>query len=600
MVMPRLRPRPAAAAGLLLIIILAASCLPPLPKTDLTAEPSGLSWAARALSRMTLEEKIGQMLVVRAGGSFANAESETVRNLESMVARLKVGGLTVFAGQVLETAWLVNHLQELAEVPLLVSSDYERGAANRVEGATLFPPLMAIGATDSEELAFQMGRITAVEGRAMGIHQVLAPVVDVNINPQNPIINTRSIGEDPEQVARLARAFILGCQQNGMLATAKHFPGQGDTDIDTHLNLAVIRGGRERLEKVELYPFRRLVEAGVLSIMTGHLIVPALDPTAGQPATLSPVILTGLLRNEIGFKGLIVTDAMDMGAITTLLPAGEAAVRAVEAGVDMVLLPLQPQEAARALIEAVRSGRIPLHRINSSVRRILNIKARLGLHRQNLVPLERLPEIIGSPDNRRWATRAFEDSLTLVRNEGPVLPLADDRRKIAVLSLSSDEDDYFAGRTFIQEVVKRRPDTAFSYADAHTCAAEIQAGLEKARQADAVAVALFSNLRDKKGTVGLNPAHVQAVKDLAAVQKNMVVLSFGSPYFLQEFPEIPCYLCAYKASSESQQVAARALFGEIDLKGRLPVSLPGFYERGHGLQLLEKPGPGAMDEEEHF
>jgi len=597
--MRRLRPRP-AAAGLLLIIILAASCLPPLPKTDLTAEPSGLSWAARTLSRMTLEEKIGQMLVVRAGGSFANAESETVRNLESMVARLKVGGLTVFAGQVMETAWLINHLQKLADVPLLISSDYERGAANRVEGATLFPPLMAIGATDSEELAFQMGRITAVEGRAMGVHQALAPVADVNINPRNPIINTRSVGEDPEQVGRLARAFILGCQQYGILATAKHYPGHGDTEIDTHLNLAVIQGDRVRLDNVELYPFRRLVEAGVMSVMTGHLAVPALDPTAGLPATLSPAILTGLLREKLGFRGLILTDAMDMAGITALYPAGEAAVKAVEAGVDMVLLPAQPQEAALALMRAVRSGRIPLHRINSSVRRILNIKARLGLHRQKLVPLERLPEIIGSPEHRQWATRAFEDSLTLVRNEGPVLPLADDRRKIAVLSLSSDEDDYFAGRTFIQEVLKRRPDTVFSYADAHTCAAEIQAGLEKAKQADAVAVALFSNLRDKKGTVGLNPAHIQAVKDLAAVQKNMVVVSFGSPYFFQEFPEVPCYLCAYKSSLESQQAAARALFGELDVKGKLPVSLPGFYERGHGLIISAKPRLLAIDKEEHF
>ena len=587
--MPGLKPRAVSAMALALALVLAVGCAPEMVKMDLSPTPSDLRWAAQTLWRLTLQEKVGQMLVVRAPGSFLNTESESLQNLDSLVTRLKVGGLTVFAGQALETAWLVNHLQKLATVPLLVSSDFERGAANRVEGATLFPPLMAIGAADSEELAFQMGRITAVEGRAMGIHQALAPVADVNINPQNPIINTRSVGEDPEQVARLTRAFLLGCQQNGMLATAKHYPGHGDTDIDTHLNLAVIQGDRERLEKVELYPFRRLVEAGVLSIMTGHLAVPALDPTAGQPATLSPVILIEILRKQLGFQGLIISDAMDMGGITTLLPAGEAAVRAVEAGVDMVLLSPQPQEAGRALVEAVRSGRIPEKRINASVRRILAIKARLGLPRQKLVDLERLPEIIGSPDNRRWAARAFQDSLTLVKNEGAVLPLAEDLRKIAVLSLSSDEDDYFAGRMFVQEIRKRRPEAVFFYADAHTGSSEIEAGLEKAKQAGAALVALFSNLRDRKGTVGLNPAHVQAVKDLAAVQKNLVVVSFDSPYFLQEFPEVPCYLCAYKDSDESQQAAAGALFGEFDIKGRLPVSLPGLYERGHGLPLAARP-----------
>ncbi len=585
----RLIPRTLAAAALAIGLVPGWSCVPAAARLDLTAQPAVGDWAAGTLSRMTLEEKIGQMIMARAGGGYAPTDGENLRGLEFLVKELKIGGLTIFAGQPLETAWLVNHLQALAKIPLLVSSDYERGAANRTQGATLFPPLMAIGATNSEELAFEMGRVTALEGRAMGIHQALAPVADVNVNPRNPIINTRSAGEDPAQVARLARAFVLGCQRNGMLATAKHFPGHGDTEIDTHLNLAVIQADRQRLEQVELLPFRRLVEAGVLAVMTGHLAVPALEPTAGVPATLSSAILTGLLREKFGFRGLILTDALDMGGITLLYPAGEMAVKAVEAGVDIIVLSAQPQEAAQALLAAVRSGRIPEHRINLSAWRILNIKARLGLHRRRLVSLERVPQVVGSPDNRRWATRAFEDSLTLVKNEGPVLPLAEDRRKVAVLSLSSDEDNYFAGRPFIQEVVKRRPDAVFAFADAHTSPAEISAGLEKAKQAEVAVVALFSGLRDKKGTVGLNPGHVQAVKDLAAAQKNLAVVSFDSPYFLQDFPEVACYLCAYKDSPESQQAAAKALFGEIGFKGRLPVSLPGLYELGHGLELPARP-----------
>lgn len=573
------------ASLVLLALLLQGTAPVELPENDLSLTPAGLRWTARTLARMTLEEKVGQMIAIRVNGVFLAADSESMNHLEFLVRDLGAGGAVFFAGQVFETAWLANHLQRQAAVPLLLSSDYEQGAAFRVEGATPFPPLMALGAADSEELAYQMGRITAVEGRAMGIHQALAPVADVNVNPLNPIINTRSVGEDPEQVARLTRAFVLGCQGHGMACTAKHYPGHGDTEVDTHLNLAVLTVGRNRLEQVELWPFRRLVEAGVMSVMTGHLAVPAIDPDAGRPATLSPVLLTEFLRREMRFRGLIVTDAMDMGGITTLLPPGEAAVRAVEAGADMLLLPADPREAARALAEAARAGRIPGHRVDASVRRILNLKSRLGLHREKTVDLERLSSVIGSRDSLLWASRAFESSLTLVKNEGPVLPLGEDRRSVAVLSLSSDEDGYYAGRVFVQEVLKRRKDASFDYADADTDRQKMQAAVEKACRADAILVALFSRLQDRKGTVGLNPLHAQAVREMAASGKSLAVVSFGSPYFLGEFPEAACYVCAYRGSPEAQRAVARALFGETGFTGRLPVSLPGLYSRGHGLTL---------------
>ncbi|MBM3296908.1 MAG: glycoside hydrolase family 3 protein [Candidatus Aminicenantes bacterium] len=573
------------ASLVLLCLLLQGTAPVGLPPNDLTLTPVGRRWASRTLAHLTLEEKIGQMIAVRANGVFHAADGEAMKDLEFLVRDLGVGGAVFFAGQVFETAWLTNHLQRQARIPLLVSSDYERGAANRVEGATDFPPLMALGASDSEELAYQMGRITAVEGRAMGVHQALAPVADVNVNPLNPIINTRSVGEDPEQVARLARAFVLGCQRNGMACTAKHFPGHGDTETDTHLNLAVLTGDRSRLDQVELWPFRRLIDAGVMSVMTGHLSVPALDPEPGRPATLSPALLTELLRGRMRFKGLIVTDAMDMGGITTLLPAGEAAVRAAEAGADMLLLPADPREAVRALLESVRSGRIPEYRINASVKRILDLKARLGLYKEKTVDLERLSSVIGSRDHLFWANRAFESSLTLVKNEGPVLPLAGESGTLAVLSLSSDESDYFAGRVFVQEILKRRRDAGFDFADAHTDPEKVRQSVERAVRADAILVALFSRLQDRKGTVGLNPLHVQAVRDAAASGKRLAVVSFGSPYFLVEFPEAACYVCAYRSSAEAQRAAVRALFGETGFTGRLPVSLPGLFSRGHGLSL---------------
>lgn len=576
------------SARRLSVLVLLAGLFPGsafLPEGDLSITPAGLRWAARTLSRMSLEEKAGQLLMVRAAGRFLSADSEALANLESLVGDLKVGGVVFFAGQVFETAWLANRLQERAKIPLLMSSDYEQGPGFRVEGATSFPPLMALGAADSEELAYQMGRITAVEGRAMGIHQALAPVADVNVNPLNPIINTRSVGEDPGQVGRLTRAFVRGCQQHGMVGTAKHFPGHGDTDIDTHLDLAVVTADRERLERIELEPFRRLVDAGVLSVMTGHLSVPAVDPTPGRPATLSPVLLTEVLRGQLKFRGLIVTDAMDMGGITKLFPPGEAAVLAVEAGADLVLLPADPNEAARALAEAVRSGRIPERRIDSSVRRILALKARLGLNKKRFVDLERLPEIIGREDHRRWAAWAFEQSLTLVKNEGGILPFGEKAGKIAVLSLSSDEGGTFAGRIFVQEVLKRRKDAMFGYAEAFTDRRKIETMAESARQADAILVALFSRLEDSKGTVGLNPGHAELVRELTSSGKATAVVSFGSPYFLKEFPDAACYICAYRSSPEAQRTAAAAVFGEVGFLGRLPVSLPGLFHRGHGLVL---------------
>jgi len=563
----------------------AARCARLTVKPDLALGPSETRWVDKMIKQMSLEEKVGQMIACRYTGGFFNDDSDYMAGLKDLIVNHKIGGLIIFLGEAYETAHLNNALQGLAKIPLLIASDLERGAGNQITGATLFPTLMALGAANSEELAYKMGRVTAEEGRALGIHMTYAPVVDVNINPDNPIINTRAIGEDPDQVSRLATAFIKGCQEGGMIATAKHFPGHGDTDQDSHSLLPTIRADRERLEKVELYPYKKAFEAGVQAVMVAHLNVPALDPTPNLPSSLSPAIMTELLRKKMGFKGLVVTDAMEMGGVTNSYASTEAALQSILAGVDMVLLPPEPGKVADFLIAAAKSGKLPEARIDESVRRILEVKARLGLHLNKIVDVEALPKKIGTKENLRQAFLTFESAATLVKNERGVLPLSAPGKKFALLSLSSDQGDYFAGRTFADAVKKRAPGTQIFYADATTGKEALDDAFFKAAESDLVVCAVFSSLRAGKGSVGLDPNHVDLIKTLAATGKPVVVLNFGSPYLLKNFPEVDACLCLYRNTPQAQDIAARAIFGEMDVKGKLPISLPGLYLIGQGVEL---------------
>lgn len=578
---------------LLILSWLILSCCLPRPSTEpqplkIGAKPD--PWIEKTLRRLSLEEKIGQLIFVSISGRFYPADSEERQRLFRQVREKKIGGVILFGGEVYETALWLNELQNWAKIPLLVASDLERGAGNQVNGATVFPPLMALGAADSEELAYEMGRITALEARALGVHQTYAPVVDVNINPENPIINTRSVGEDPTWVSRITVSFIKGCQENGLIATAKHFPGHGDTDLDSHTLLPTIAADRERLEKVELLPFKRAIEAGVKSIMTAHLHIPALDSTPGLPATLSPLILTELLRQQFKFQGIIVTDAMTMGGITRSYPPGEAAVRAIKAGADCLLLPPDVDLAMKALKEAAELNEIGPGRIEESVRRILQAKAMLGLHKQKQVDIKALPFRLGRREYGQTAARAFEAAITLVKNENNWLPLDSSKKTIIVLSLSSDPGDYFAGRPLVREVQRRNLQAKEFYADAATGAEELEKAKQMAAEADIIIVGLFSTLRAGKGDVGLNEKHVKFIKELTALQKIMVVISFGSPFFIRNFPEVPVYICAYRNAPQAQTAAVQAIFGEIDVAGKLPVSIPDLFPLGHGLKLTKRTG----------
>ena len=579
--------------GLSLVFgFLLAACAPVLKGPGLVLERRGMRWVESTLSRMSLREKIGQMIACRYTGRFFNTDSEYFNSVKSLIVEHKVGGMILFGGEIYESAHLNNSLQELAQTPLLIAADLERGLGNQLDRAVLFPPLMSLGAARSEELAYEMGRITALEARAVGIHMTYAPVVDVNINPDNPIINTRSFGEDPQMVSALAAAFIRGCQTHGLIATAKHFPGHGDTSEDSHTVLPSVRGDRERLESVELFPFRRVIESGVKAIMTAHLWLPALDPTPDIPATLSEKIMTGLLRKDMGFTGLIVTDALEMGGVTGLFTSEEAAVRAVKAGVDMLLLPPKPIEVIDAILESVRGGDITEVRIDHSVRRILELKAQLGLHVQKTVDIGSLDKVIGQEGHLKQARETFDRSMTLVKNEGPVIPLVKEGGRLAVFSLSSDPGGYFAGSAFMREMRKRAPDMIAFNAEPTTSPLFFEDALkEAADEAEVLVFGLFSRLRSDKGSVDILPRHVEMILAAIGSGKPVVVISFGSPYFYRHFPGVDAYLCAYRYAEEAQASAVRALFGEIDITGRLPVTIKGFYDYGWGLEIRGKRNP---------
>ncbi len=575
-------------AGMAALFIGSSCARLPGPAAAPVLGPPDARWVKKTLGRMTVEEKIGQMIGIRFTGAFRNSDNKALEDLRSLVVEHKIGALILFGGEVYETAELTNALQKLANIPLLFASDFERGAGNQITNATLFPPLMSLGAAGSDELAFEMGRITAIEGRAMGIQMTYAPVVDVNINPDNPIINTRSAGEDPALVSRIGAAFVRGCQANGMIATAKHFPGHGDTAQDSHNLLPTIGADLERLQSVELVPFKAAIEAGVRAVMTAHLFVPALDPTPNLPATLSTAILTELLRGKLGFKGLIVTDAMEMAGITSSYTPEEAAFRAIAAGVDMVLLPPEPARVAAYLASAVRDGRLPVRRLDEAVRRILEAKAGLGLERNRFVDISRISRVVASRPFLKQAAKTFERSVTLVKNGRNTIPLGPaPQKKIVVLSLSSDQGDYFAGRAFAAEVKKRAPDALTFFADGDTGQEELDADLAKCSDAGAVIVALFSKLTSGKGNVDLEPKHQALVNRLVSAQNgpDVAAVSFGSPYFLACIPDVHTYICMYRNTPETQAIAAQAIFGEIDITGKLPVTIPGLFPFGHGLVL---------------
>ncbi len=544
-----------------------------------------VSWADSVLATLSLREKAAQMVWPSVFGDYTSGDSPQWQRLTYYISREKVGGFTISVGSPTEIAAKLNALQAMSDIPLLFGADLESGAGFRAHGgyfipnaidlggAVVSPPEMAIGATGDTTLAFEEGKLTALEGRALGIHIAYAPVLDVNNNPANPVINTRSYGEDPHLVARLGSAFIRGLQSNGMIATGKHFPGHGDTDVNSHLGLPVVTVSRSRLDSVELIPFKAAVNSGVGAMMSFHGAMLALD-SSGVPGTLSSKVLTGLLRNELQFKGIIISDAMDMRGVLNRYGAVEAVKKAVAAGVDILIQPLNVTQTIDAVVAGVQEGLYAQSRLDESVRRILGAKAALGLGKSKLVDLNRLRFIVGDSAHVNTSNRIAEKSITLVKDSLNQVPL-DLPATARILSITvGRRADLSAGVAFNGEISSRFPGLRTEFLMAEDPSADYG---RMERAADSAEVTVVSSYvgQNWDAVSGTAPeAFTNFINHLVSRGRNLIVVSFGNPYLLQQVPDVPVYLVAWGGFQGSQSATARALLGIAAITGRLPISIP--------------------------
>ncbi len=585
----------------------------PAPYTRRASEDA-LRWADAELGKMSLDEKIGQLISVGVNARFLNQGSEEFLALRRQVERNHVGGIILFRGPVYESVHLVNRMQRLARRPLLISADFEAGVGMRFDDTINFPWNMAVGATGEPEFARRQGEATAREARALGVQQIFAPVVDVNNNAANPVINVRSYGEDPAEVARYAAAFVEGAQKGGVIATAKHFPGHGDTSVDSHRGLPVINHERARLDSVELVPFRAAIGAGVGAVMSAHIGLPQIDPTmikplpreaairpsyvdeggeivdesAYLPGTLSPTVLGGILRRDLGFDGLVVTDALDMSGLTIYFRQDEAAVRALLAGADMLLKPADADAAARGVREAVKSGRLTEARVAESARRILAAKYDLGLVKQSVAPLEQIDSLVSTREANALADEIATRAITLVRDDAKLVAGGNFRRakRVLILGITNGEDRAWVANSFASALAEPGRRVEVVVLDARSTEAELSSALEKAGQSEAVVAAMYGRVRSgAANSVGLPEPGVKVLSELLARKIPIVGVSFGNPYLLQSFPALGTYFVAYGDMPSLQRAVARALAGRADVTGKLPISLPGLHPRGTGIQL---------------
>jgi beta-N-acetylhexosaminidase len=577
--------------------------------------PAGEKWAEKTLRGLTLEEKVGQVFMIWCRASFLNVENPEYLEWREDMQKYHVGsfamtvhldGSHLLRSEPYEAAELLNRLQSESKLPLLFAADFERGVSMRLMGTTVFPHAMAFGGDGKAEDAQTFGRITAEEARAIGIHWNFFPDADVNSNPANPVINTRSFGEDPRQVGDLVAAYIKGAHEGGMLTTVKHFPGHGDTATDSHLGVASVTVDRAHLDSIELPPFREAITAGVDSVMVAHVTVPALDPDPNHVATISPVIVSDLLEKQLGFKGIIVTDALDMAGLTHLFAhnIGRAAVEAFKAGNDLLLIPADFHASYNAMLQAVQSGEISRERLDRSVLKILKAKASLGLQDARLVDLNAVAQLVAKPQNLAFGQQVADAAVTLVRDNGKVLPLKslnnrgtakgalpyttiEETHNQVVAVLFSGDVQTDSGRAFAREFCVRIPDAHVIYVDPRIAAGMSDEVLKAVDEAKTVIAAVY--VVPNPGTVGNTVAVADATSALLrqvldrAAEKTAVV-AMGNPYLAADFPKVENYLCTFSNATVSELSAVKALFGEIAIRGHLPVSIPNVAQRGAGIE----------------
>ena len=577
---------------------------PPAFTPSLTAplNADARAWIERSLERLSLRQRVGQMVMVWVLGDYTSATDSTFAVARRWITEDGVGGVVMSLGSPVEVAAKVNDLQRLAlagGVPLLVASDLEP-ALGRLEGgsftpsllnagsATVFPSAMAIGATGNEANAEEAGRVSAREAKAIGIHLNFAPVADVNNNPSNPVINTRAFGEDAATVARFTAAYVRGTQQEGVVAVVKHFPGHGDTDTDSHLALPIVASDRARLDTVELVPFRAAIAEGAWGVMTAHVALPAVAHDT-VPATLNRGIVGALLRDTLGFRGVTITDALDMQGVGKGYSVEQSTVLAVQAGADILLMPTDTRRAIDAVVAAVERGEIAAARVDTSVRRLLELKVRVGAARRPIVPLDSLREIVGAATHRETARRIAREAVTLLRDEQSLVPVHDDQPTLVVTY--AGETDVEAGRAFAAglrsalrgaRVVRISPRWPRSALDSLV------------RPGDRVIASTHVRAVEPPGRFAVAP-HVAAWLDSLAASHPVIVAAHGNPYVIREMPHVGSYLVTYGRGPALEQAAAGAIAGRAPIVGRAPISLPGFFARGDGLRRPFVGGAGGAD-----
>lgn len=568
-------------------------------------------FAAKMVRKMTVEEKVGQLVHVGINAKFANQDSPFFKDLQRQVVENKVGGIIFFGAPLYETTILANRMQQFAKLPLLMSLDAETGIGMRFEDATNFPWAMAVTATGNPDFARRMGVITGREAKAIGIRHVYAPVLDVNNNAGNPVINVRSFGENPEDVATFGTAFAQGIQSQQVIATAKHFPGHGDTNIDSHRGLPIIELPKSRLDSLELLPFKKAVDGGIGSVMIAHIALPQIDDEeikplknftvteaeagaelvnqkATIPATLSAKVQTGILRKEMNFKGLIVSDAMGMSGLTIYFNQEEAGVRAFLAGTDILEKPADVDAMIRGLTAAVKSGRISPERLDDSVRRQLAWKHELGLFKNRITPIDQMDRLVSGTDTLTLTDEVATKAITLVKNDEGLIPL-NRTGKIAVLGISNGIDGPLTMSSLVSALRAGGVRFTSAYLQENSTVEQALAARKMVNDADLVIVGLYGRVRSgAKNSVGIPDNGALILKDLLAANKKVIGVSFGNPYILSGFPDLKTYLVAYGDMPSLQRASARALLGTQDITGRLPISLPGLYPRGTGIQVLKK------------
>jgi len=557
--------------------------------TDKT-NPSVKQWT----KSMSLRDKVAQLIIVPIYGESANTRSAEFRKYQHLIRDLHVGGVIVTGhslnggirnAEPYAMAALLNRLQKMARTPLFVAADFERGASMRVNSTTAWPYSMAFGAAGDLAGVTEEGADTARDARAMGVNWLFAPVADVNNNPDNPIINIRSFGENPEQVAKFVEAYINGAHsdhKNPVLVTAKHFPGHGDTTEDSHLALPRLDADHDRIEAVELPPFRSAIAAGVDAVMTAHLNVPALEPD-NLPATVSSKIITGVLREELGFHGLVVTDAMEMQGLLAMFDSAEASVRAIEAGADVLLMPKRPEEAIRGVVAAVEKGRISRKRLDDSVNRVLAAKARLGLRAKKLVDLEAIADVVDSPEAAERAQEVADHAVTLVKDSKDSLPIRHPEG-VCLIALSEGRRSQ-QGIRLIDEVKKRAPGVTATVLDPSMSKADLDQVSEKTAGCSEIVAAAYVTVAAYRGNVALAGGYPDFLNGLIAGKVPVMLVALGNPYLVRSFPNVSAYLTTYSPTSTSEAALAKALFGEIAITGHLPVTIPNVANYGDGIQM---------------